>query len=235
MTGLLVSVRNVAEAREALAGGADIIDIKEPARGPLGAAEPAVWREIMAEIGATTVVSAALGELHADPLERLAPQAAGLSFVKIGLAGCGADRAWKRRWSQVICNLSPSVLTVPVAYADWRSIKAPPPEDVLALAAQQPARMLLMDTHDKRGATLRDVFPWSQLERFALAAAQSKVRLALAGSLTLNDIRRLKPLQPDYLGVRGAACTGGRDGMIQRALVKSLADALRARTPLPAV
>ena len=35
--GLLVSVRNAAEATEALAGGASIIDVKEPLAGPLGA------------------------------------------------------------------------------------------------------------------------------------------------------------------------------------------------------
>ena len=35
---LLVSVRSADEARAALAGGADLIDVKEPAHGPLGAA-----------------------------------------------------------------------------------------------------------------------------------------------------------------------------------------------------
>ena len=34
--GLLVSVRSAAEAATALAGGADLIDVKEPSRGPLG-------------------------------------------------------------------------------------------------------------------------------------------------------------------------------------------------------
>jgi uncharacterized protein (UPF0264 family) len=38
MTGLLVSVRDAAEAADALAGGADLIDVKEPNAGSLGAA-----------------------------------------------------------------------------------------------------------------------------------------------------------------------------------------------------
>ena len=37
-TRLLVSVRSAAEAEEALAGGAALIDVKEPANGPLGKA-----------------------------------------------------------------------------------------------------------------------------------------------------------------------------------------------------
>ena len=38
MSGLLVSVRNVEEALAALEGGASLIDVKEPSRGPLGRA-----------------------------------------------------------------------------------------------------------------------------------------------------------------------------------------------------
>ena len=37
--GLLVSVRSAAEALAALAGGADVIDVKEPNQGSLGAAD----------------------------------------------------------------------------------------------------------------------------------------------------------------------------------------------------
>lgn len=46
MTGLLVSVRDAREARLALAGGVDLIDIKEPSRGALGGADPAIWRDV---------------------------------------------------------------------------------------------------------------------------------------------------------------------------------------------
>ncbi len=42
MTRLLVSVRSAAEAEIALSAGADLIDVKEPSRGSLGAADPAV-------------------------------------------------------------------------------------------------------------------------------------------------------------------------------------------------
>ena len=42
MTRLLVSVRSAAEAEAALLGGADVIDVKEPDRGPLGRADDAV-------------------------------------------------------------------------------------------------------------------------------------------------------------------------------------------------
>lgn len=37
---LLVSVRDAGEARAALAGGAEIVDAKDPARGSIGAVSP---------------------------------------------------------------------------------------------------------------------------------------------------------------------------------------------------
>ena len=43
---LLVSVRNAEEAAAALAGGADVIDAKDPAAGALGPVPVQVFREI---------------------------------------------------------------------------------------------------------------------------------------------------------------------------------------------
>src|SRR5436853_4004631 len=58
---LLVSVRDVAEAMSARAGGADVIDIKEPKRGPLGRADDAVVSAVRNAVGHDCLVSAALG------------------------------------------------------------------------------------------------------------------------------------------------------------------------------
>ena len=74
MAGLLVSVRSAAEAVAAVAGGASVIDVKEPDRGPLGRADVSVWREVRAVVPASIPVSVALGEL-ADWV-RFAPTAA---------------------------------------------------------------------------------------------------------------------------------------------------------------
>ena len=42
LPALLVSVRDAAEAGNAVAGGAALIDVKEPARGALGRADDAI-------------------------------------------------------------------------------------------------------------------------------------------------------------------------------------------------
>ena len=61
--GLLVSVRSAAEAAEALAGGVSIVDVKEPLKGALGRAEPAVISGIAAAVGSRVPWTMACGEL----------------------------------------------------------------------------------------------------------------------------------------------------------------------------
>src|SRR5438552_1913494 len=60
--GLLVSVRSADEVKAALAGGADLIDVKEPAKGPLAPAEAEVVAAVIDKVGGRVPVSAALGE-----------------------------------------------------------------------------------------------------------------------------------------------------------------------------
>ena len=98
MTQLLVSVRSVAEADTALAGCADVIDIKEPARGALGRADDAVIHAVAEHVAERKPVSAALGELCDEP--RMPSSFPGL--LKIGLAECATLSAWRERlreWS----------------------------------------------------------------------------------------------------------------------------------------
>ena len=61
--GLLVSVRDAAEAAEALDGGAAIIDVKEPRHGPLGAAEPEAIAAVARMVGTRRPWTMACGEL----------------------------------------------------------------------------------------------------------------------------------------------------------------------------
>jgi len=59
---LLVSVRGPVEARAAVAGGADVIDAKDPARGALGPVRLDQLAAIRRVVGAARPVSAALGD-----------------------------------------------------------------------------------------------------------------------------------------------------------------------------
>src|SRR4051812_12944434 len=93
MAKLLVSVRSAAEAEAALTGGAGLIDVKEPSRGPLGRADDATIAAVVRIVAGRVPVSAALGELADGQPAYPGP---GLAFVKRGLAACGARPDWGR-------------------------------------------------------------------------------------------------------------------------------------------
>ena len=199
----------------------------EPARGALGPADPAVWSEVREFIGRRAVVSAALGELLSERVLDLARQTAGLRFAKIGLAGCHSHCGWMDRWMAAVQSLPPRVEAVPVAYADWIKADAPSPSVALALAAQLPARLLLVDTFDKRSGNLLEAIAGETLRELIEYAQEARVHLALAGSLDAVAIEATLSYAPEYIGVRGAACAGGREGAIEIARVKSLAALVR--------
>lgn len=87
---LLVSVASAAEASAALAGGADVVDAKDPHAGALGPVSLEVLRDIHAAVGGARPVSAALGDAADEAVverDTRAFIAAGALFVKIGFAG----------------------------------------------------------------------------------------------------------------------------------------------------
>jgi uncharacterized protein (UPF0264 family) len=230
--GLLVSVRSAAEALAALAGGAALIDVKEPDHGPLGRASDTTIAEVLAAVAGRRPVSAALGELCDDP-GRPVPQ--GMSYVKWGLAACGPN--WRHRLAR---RDAAGACVVAVAYADWQCARAPAIDDVFAFAAEQPGGVLLLDTHCKnappRGGprpTLLDWLPLAEIASLRARCRAAGVRIALAGSLSMAEIATLVPLRPDWFAVRGAACAGGRGGTVDAARVRALVGLIAAsRAPI---
>jgi uncharacterized protein (UPF0264 family) len=222
MVKLLVSVRDGEEARLALAGGADLIDVKEPARGPLGAADPLTMESVVEVVSGRAPVSVALGELAAG--SRLAASLAGrIAYAKLGLAGTLGTGDWRLRWKRAIERLPKGVEPVAVAYADWGAAAAPGVWEVLESGCQLGCRALLVDTFDKRGGALGAHLTWAELERVIAATKKAKMACVLAGRLGPREIAKVLPLGPDYIAVRGAACAGGRTGRIDVSRVRRLA------------
>jgi (5-formylfuran-3-yl)methyl phosphate synthase len=224
MTGLLISVRDADEAATALAGGGDLVDIKEPGRGALGAASPSVWRDVLAVCQGQVPTSVALGELLEDPDLGDGELLAGFQFAKLGLAGCGEQHWWYQRWTAVLRDLPPSVAPVAVVYADWTGCQAPPPLDIIHRAAQVPCRAVLFDTYSKADGNL-----WSHLSVRELTPLISRIRatglqVVLGGSLSGESAALACGLDPDYIAVRGAACRGSRNGPVDLDRVRALAD-----------
>ncbi|HVA48587.1 MAG TPA: (5-formylfuran-3-yl)methyl phosphate synthase [Pirellulales bacterium] len=214
MTRLLVSVRSLDEARLAAAAGVDLIDLKEPRHGPLGRVTPDVALEVSRDLAPDNPLSMALGEL-ADwtPSDRhfchqIPP---GIVYAKIGLARCAGLPDWRSQWQRAIHSFPSHCQPVAVAYADWQTAAAPEPNAVLAEAAGNGCRALLIDTWRKDSG---DVFAHLSVTRLGDLIRQAHdggLLTVLAGSLSLTNVERALSLSPGYLAVRGAVCGGARD------------------------
>jgi uncharacterized protein (UPF0264 family) len=226
---LLVSVRAAAEVLPALAGGADIIDAKEPARGSLGAVEPEVLRAIAAVVPPAVPLSVALGDFATLAVLDARPRRAAL-YLKLGFAGERSPDVVSRVIGAALEAASATPVrpaVVPVAYADHESAGSPEPEDVLSAAIDAGARAFLVDTWSKAGVGLLSYIDAHRLRALADAARSSGMLVAIAGSLDADALDRLDRFA-DVVGVRGAACRGGREGSVDAALVRGLAARLRA-------
>ena len=227
--GLLVSVRSVAEAEEALAGGAAIIDVKEPARGPLGQADADVAAAIGGVVADRVPWTVACGELVAGPTRAaaLAVRCTADSRVamrpptgaKAGPAGLTAA-AWRRHFALFAAALPPATPPIAVAYADWSAAGSPCPEAIIAGAADVAAcAALLIDTFDKRGPSLLELVSPATIREWLTQARARGWTTAVAGRLSLDTLPRAAALGADVLAVRGAVCDDGRMGSVSRARV----------------
>jgi dihydroneopterin aldolase len=204
MTLFLASVRDPAEAELALTAGADIIDLKDPGRGALGALAPDVIAACVNQVGNRAPVSATIGDLtlKGDAVRKavLDIAARGVDYVKVGVFPAN-DAA------RGLARLKPaSVRTrlIVVLFAD-----ALPGFDAVALAAKIGAHGVMFDTMGKGAGPLTDHLSYMALAGHIAAAKANGLVVGLAGALTARHVPSLLALQPDLLGFRGALCRAG--------------------------
>ena len=236
---LLVSVRGPVEARAALIGGADVIDAKDPRSGALGAVRPPLLRAIQRIVDSarpTRPVSAALGDAEEGPAVTRRARAASrrqVAFVKLGFAGVGSEA--RARWlaAAIVRHLAPATRLVLVAYADWERVGSLSPRRLVAIAAAVGAAGVLLDTARKAVPLVALEAP-DAVAAWVAAVHAAGLFAALAGSLMDWDIAMAGELGADVVGVRGAACVGGRLGRVSPERVATLVALTRAASGAPA-
>jgi uncharacterized protein (UPF0264 family) len=225
---LLVSVRDAAEAREALTGGADLIDVKDPGQGALGAADAQAIEAVAVEVRGRRPVSVAAGEWDGVGMAELP---AGVHYVKIGLAGA-RGRSWQGALAHRFARLRPAA-PIAVAYADGPRVAAPAVQGVLDWAIGHGAAGILIDTAVKDGSHLFDWVSVPTLAGWIERARRCGLMVALAGSLRGQAFERAIDLEPDVVAVRGAACAGeDRTDRVSRCCVARLAELISGRNVL---
>lgn len=211
--GLLVSVRSLAEARSVAASPVEVIDLKEPDRGPLGACDPALWHRCHSECPFEGAWSAALGEF-ASALELASRVPAEFAYAKAGPSGLDSSEALAALWCTIRQRLAPTTALVAVAYADFLAARTLAPEKVLAEAARHRIQTLLVDTFVKDGRTSVDHLGIDRLRSLVAAARRWGCDVVLAGGVTLGTLSTFASTGARRIGVRGGVCRGDRGSEI---------------------
>jgi uncharacterized protein (UPF0264 family) len=219
MIRLLTSVRDLDEAREAAAAGADFIDMKEPRAGALGALPARRVEAIVHELRFThpgVPTSATIGDLRPGDHAAIEHHAnvigqCGVDYVKAGVPPGPHARETLRRMRALPWNMVPVLLAddgLDLSLVEY------------ACASGFPA--VMADTARKKHGSLFHCVSLAVLDQMVQIARAHEVMVGLAGALRLPDVPRLRALGPDFAGFRTAVCTGARTGRLAPSRVREL-------------
>ena len=225
---LLVSPINVEEAKTCKLGGADIIDVKNPKEGSLGANFPWVIKAVKKAVGLVPV-SATIGDFNYKPgtasLAALGAAVAGADYIKVGLY----DIQTGEQAMEMLTNIVRSVKeydknkkVVAAGYSDYRRINSISPFELPAIGEKAGVDVVMMDTGIKDGRSTFEFLNEDELREFVSSARDHGLQTALAGTIKFQDIPALKRISPDIIGVRGCVCGGDRNSSIRKELVEKL-------------
>jgi len=230
---LLVSPKNVEEAKSAVEGGADIIDVKNPKEGSLGANFPWVIKEIREIVPKNIPLSATIGDFCFKPgtasLAALGAVTAGADYIKIGLY----DIKTKNEAIEMVYSVSRSIKeydqdkkVVIAAYSDFERIGSISPLLLPEICKDYNVDVVMVDTGIKDGRSTLEFMSIDTIKTFINDSHSNGFEVAIAGSLNEDDIVKLTMFGPDIIGVRGIVCGGDRNADIDKNLVKALKESV---------
>jgi len=233
---LLISPINEAEAQEAVAGGADIIDVKNPKEGALGASYPWVIKQIRQNAPSGIEVSCTIGDIPNLPglasLAALGAATLDVDYVKVGLYGLKSSEDATFLLQQVcraVKGYNPKTKIAAAGYADAPKIGTINPLLIPEVVHKAEADIAMIDTAIKDGTNLLNHLTAKQLQLFVDSAHEFGLQAALAGSLRKQDLPVIYNIGADIAGLRGAACTNSdrSKGHLTRELVAELCEILK--------
>ncbi len=209
MTGMLASVSNLQEAKIALQENVDIIDLKDPSQGALGAVATEVAEEVVEFVSGKCLVSATIGDLPmqarliAEAITTMA--ATGVDIIKVGVFDDLTDEVIASLQEQAIRGvkgIDGKQFTIVIVFFVDKGLDLEKISDL----AKAGIRGVMLDTADKTKGNLRSHMQDKEIEFFVSHTRSYGLLAGLAGSLKASDIAPLLELEPDYLGFRGALC-----------------------------
>ena len=189
---LMVSVQNLQEAQEALAGGADIVDVKNLQEALVGSAHPVTVKEVRDAVPPLHHASVTLGVVpNQAGTVAMATYTAGLldaTSVKVGFM--------KTEYSQAVEILLAcrealegfETKLIGSLFADNPIYEGLEPLRMMDLAREGNCDGFLVDTLTKDGRNLFDFLSEDELRQMVFEGKRLGLSTALSGHLRLDDL-----------------------------------------------
>ena len=207
---LMVSVQNLDEAREAVKGKADIVDVKNLDEVFIGSNYPPVIREVRAAFPKEIHVSVTLGSVpnQAGTVALAVYGAAALhaTSVKVGFVDVSYDDALHILNECKRALEGSETKLIAATFADSHLYGGIDPKLVVKLASESRSDGMLIDTLTKDGRNLFDFISEPELTKLVTEAKELGLSTALSGALKISNFDTLVRINPDIVGVRGAVC-----------------------------
>lgn len=217
---LMVSVQDLYEAKQALKGGADIVDVKNLQEALVGSAHPNVVKEIRDEVPSAHHASVTLGVVpNQIGTVSMAVYAAGIldaTSVKVGFMVSEYNVALETLLAAKEALTGTQTKLIGSLFADNLLYDGGiDPDLMVKLAKEGQCDGFLIDTLVKDGRNLFDFVPEERLKEMVLEGKELGMSTALSGHLKMSDLDELSRVNPDIVGVRGAVCQkGDRDSRV---------------------
>ena len=231
---LLISPKNIEEAKIVIASHVEYIDCKNPTEGSLGANFPWIIKSMKELIpyDSSQLLSATIGDFPYLPgsaaLAALGAAVSGADIIKVGLKGPKNEQQGIKLMKNVVRavkSYNSNIKVVAAGYADQSRMKGSPKFlEIPSIAAQSGADFAMLDTYIKDDKCLFDFLSIEKLLQFKELAKELNLKVAFAGKLKNSDIPKLRKIEPDIIGLRSMICEGfDRDnGEIQTELIEKL-------------
>ena len=216
---MLASAKSLEEVQLLLTTSVDIIDLKQPELGALGALSIETVKKIVNAVNKNKPVSATIGDMPMEPEQvfnaALAMANTGVDYIKIGFFPNGS---WQETAEKLTELMLKGYKLIAVLFADTQ-----PDFETINLFKRAGFAGVMLDTMDKSAGSLSQVMSFSKIKEFAEITKEHQLLCGLAGSLKKEDVSVLKPLDVDYLGFRGALCAGhNRTDVLDDKAIKSI-------------
>jgi len=232
---LMVSVQNLDEAREAAAGGAEIVDVKNLREMIVGSNFPPVIREVRNAFPRPMHVSVTLGvvpnQAGTVSMAVYGAAALGATSVKVGFVESDFETALRilRESRRALEGFDTKLIAA--TFADSHLYHGIDPTLVVRLGKESRSDGILIDTLVKDGRNLFDFLGERPLKELVIEAKDAGMSTALSGALKVENLDTLVRINPDIAGVRGAVCARGdrENGGVAASAVAAFRHELRQR------